>query len=205
VEGKWSQAVYQVDDSPRYEALGSWTHEGGRSAWESDVTWRPLPRREHTKRNRSDYHILAAVNRHTLTPSGWVHEQDNQKLVLDDDGNPASVLVHETGLNRYDRVSDVDFTAGREYWADTSAYWQDVRERWKEALGNEGRHRVATHVQDKPLYTHLFGIANDVREAGRYLPEHKTKMHAVIAASMEPSAGTSANNESKTTPLARTR
>ncbi|MEM7807696.1 MAG: DUF6607 family protein, partial [Planctomycetota bacterium] len=44
--GKWTQFVYQVDDSPRYEGIGEWTHEGGVSAWESEETWRPLPRRE---------------------------------------------------------------------------------------------------------------------------------------------------------------
>ncbi|CAN0592160.1 unnamed protein product, partial [Laminaria digitata] len=26
--GTWSQAVYQVDDSPRYESFGKWSHTG---------------------------------------------------------------------------------------------------------------------------------------------------------------------------------
>ncbi|MEO0587771.1 MAG: DUF6607 family protein, partial [Planctomycetota bacterium] len=75
VAGTWSQAVYQVDDSPRYEAIGSWSHIGDRSSWASKETWRPLPRREHTKRD--DYQVMVARNRHTITPTGWVHEQDN--------------------------------------------------------------------------------------------------------------------------------
>ena len=29
VEGTWTQAVFQVDDSPRYESFGRWEHEGG--------------------------------------------------------------------------------------------------------------------------------------------------------------------------------
>ncbi|MEO7415022.1 MAG: DUF6607 family protein, partial [Opitutaceae bacterium] len=29
----WSQAVFQVDDSPRYEALGRWEHRGNLSLW----------------------------------------------------------------------------------------------------------------------------------------------------------------------------
>jgi hypothetical protein len=28
-EGTWTQTVYQVDDSPRYEAIGRWTHTQG--------------------------------------------------------------------------------------------------------------------------------------------------------------------------------
>ena len=44
--GKWTQAVFQVDDSPRYEVVGKWSHQGGMSTWNSDTCWRPLPRRE---------------------------------------------------------------------------------------------------------------------------------------------------------------
>ncbi|MEM8494874.1 MAG: DUF6607 family protein [Planctomycetota bacterium] len=205
VAGKWSQPVYQVDDSPRYEALGRWTHENGRSTWTSELTWRPLPRREHATRNRSDYQLLLAVNCHTLTPSGWVHGQDNQKLVLGDDGNPVAVLAHEIGINRYERTADVDFAPGRAYWTETAAFWQEVRDRWTGALAPEGRWRIATKLDDQPLYAHIFGIAEDVREAGEYKPEHREQMQAVIAASMEPASDASANSEPKSTPLARTK
>ena len=30
VKGKWIQKVYQVDDSPRYEGVGSWIHLDGK-------------------------------------------------------------------------------------------------------------------------------------------------------------------------------
>ena len=56
IRGSWSQAVYQVDDSPRYESYGTWVHEKGVSRWISQITKRPLPRREHTIRN--DYDLL---------------------------------------------------------------------------------------------------------------------------------------------------
>ncbi|MEM9233149.1 MAG: DUF6607 family protein, partial [Pseudomonadota bacterium] len=71
--GTWSQAVYQVDDSPRYGAVASWRHENGVSQWEPPREWRPLPRRDMT--TRDDYHAVNAINRHALTPKGWVHEQ----------------------------------------------------------------------------------------------------------------------------------
>ena len=80
--------MFQVDDSPRYEALGEWEHYGSYSAWTSDRTARPLPRRETTV--RSDYQILEGINRHTLTPTGWVQEEENLKLVLDEQGQPAT-------------------------------------------------------------------------------------------------------------------
>ncbi|CAN0602722.1 unnamed protein product, partial [Ectocarpus sp. 12 AP-2014] len=72
--GTWSQTVYQVDDSPRYEAYGRWTHAPGMSSWESEDMRRPLPRREFSVRD--DYHALYGSHRITIYPAGWVQEED---------------------------------------------------------------------------------------------------------------------------------
>src|SRR6266404_768214 len=96
--GTWTQAVFQVDDSPRYQAYGRWEHFGNVSTWLSSTTWRPLPRREFSV--RKDYEVLVGTNRHTITPTGWVQEEENLKLVLDDRGRPTvaePVLAKEIG------------------------------------------------------------------------------------------------------------
>lgn len=129
--GQWSQTVWQVDDSPRYAALGRWHHGHGVSSWTSEPTQRPLPRREHTTRN--DYDTLLGLNRHTLTPQGWLHEQSNYKI----DSRRAAgsaLLAHELGLNTYTRLTDVDFSPAREYWQKTAAYWAAVRTVWADLL-----------------------------------------------------------------------
>ena len=54
-KGKWIQKVYQVDDSPRYEGIGSWVMIDGKTYWESTAD-APLPRREYSK--RKDYNVL---------------------------------------------------------------------------------------------------------------------------------------------------
>jgi len=159
-KGTWTQAVFQVHDAPRYEASGTWDHTAGRSAWTAEPTYRPLPRREYTK--RSDYDVLVAANRHTITPDGWVHEQDNRKLVLDDQGQPERVLAHETGVNVYQRTDAADFTPGRDYWKNTAAYWQDVRELWADVLSTPGTKHIDWKARDdKPLYKHLFTMATE--------------------------------------------
>jgi hypothetical protein len=132
VRGTWSQAVYQTTDAPRYESIGRWTHEAGRSAWESQETWRPLPRREHT--TREDYHVLVSRNRHVITPEGWVHEQDSRKLVLDAAGRPERHLVHETGLNRYVRCDPALLAPATDYWQQHAAAWSEVRAAWNRVL-----------------------------------------------------------------------
>ncbi len=177
VKGTWSQRVTQVDDSPRYEGYGAWTHEGNLSSWESNETWRPLPRREFSKRD--DYQVLVAVNRHTLTPTGWVHEQDNYKLVLGDDEQP--ILCREVGLNVYDKVDGVDFSPGYAYWNQTGPFWRDVRAAWAQVHASGKPLTLKKEVDGKKLYEHLFSLAKDVRDAGAYNPaEGKAKINQVI-------------------------
>jgi hypothetical protein len=74
-KGRWVQKVFQVDDSPRYESIGTWVHVDGRHQWQSE-TDSPLPRREYTKRN--DYNVLRRGNNIYLTAKGWMFEQDNK-------------------------------------------------------------------------------------------------------------------------------
>ena len=126
--GAWSQSVYEVDDAPRYAGIGRWSHANGVDAWQSDRSWRPLPRREYT--TRKDYQALEVVNRHTLTPAGWVHEQDNTKLAIDANGS-AHALARETGSNSYTHSANYDFTAGRDYWKKTADFWATVRAVWQ--------------------------------------------------------------------------
>jgi hypothetical protein len=84
--GAWSQSVWQVDDSPRYAALGRWSHDGNRTLWTGEPAWRPLPRREHTL--RSDYGVMEGFHRIALTPTGWLHEHFNWKRVAGEAAAP---------------------------------------------------------------------------------------------------------------------
>lgn len=154
--GAWSQSVYEVDDAPRYAAVGRWNHDNGVDAWTSEFTWRPLPRREYTKRN--DYQVLGAVNRHTLTPGGWMHEQDNEKLQVGADGAMAA-LVREVGINSYERTTTVDFSKGREYWNKTQAFWQVVRAAWADAAQRRRAYDLQHMLDERPRFEALFALA----------------------------------------------
>ena len=167
--GKWSQAVYQVDDTPRYEALGEWTYDGNYAAWTSSVTRRPLPRREFTV--RSDYNVLSGVNRVTVTPTGWVHEQDNIKMVVDGNGREIAkdpYITKETGLDRYERLTNFNDTAAKEYWGHTAPFWADVRETWTEVIEANPTLKLNNTYEDKKLYEYLFDYSDRLAEGGAY-------------------------------------
>ena len=175
-KGKWAQIVYQVDDAPRYGALAAWSHADGVSEWTPPAEWRPLPRRDAT--TRSDYHAIKAVNRHAITPEGWVHEQDNSKLALI--GEPRT-LVREIGVNTYRKFNDFDIDVAESYWADTQDYWAAVRGIWN---GMEAEHDAfAITLQGEPeeLYFQLLGLAEAVRQNDKSLADAVAEADGIIA------------------------
>ena len=161
-KGAWTQTVYQVDDSPRYEAVGRWIHAPGVSYWQSDDRRRPLPRREFSVRD--DYQALYGSHRITITPAGWTQEEDALKLVLDDNNRPSSsqpYLAREAGLSRYDRVLDYDFSAGDDYWEETGAFWSRVRQYWDALYKAESAFSFVKSAEGMPMFMALFGMAGE--------------------------------------------
>lgn len=152
VKKQWTQKVYQVDDSPRYEGSGSWVHVDGKSYWENSTT-APLPRREYTK--RSDYNVTMRGNRHEITDFGWVHDQDNDKVVRTA-GKDDVVLAKEKGYNRYVRVDDSKCKAAQEWWQKHQNKWSTVRTKWDEVFGRNQTLTLEKKVDNKVLFKHLF-------------------------------------------------
>ena len=157
VEGTWTQLVTQVDDSPRYESWGKWVHEGNRSAWQGQDTNRPLPRREYTK--RSDYDILRAINRHVITPEGWVHEQENRKWVKSEN----KFICHEVGLNIYRRCEE-DFSLAEKEWKATHQFWRDVRSEWGRLMKEKNVIIYKKEVDGSSLVRSTFLLARKVKK-----------------------------------------
>ena len=165
-EGAWTQTVYQVDDSPRYEAAGRWIHAPGVSYWQSDDRRRPLPRREFSVRD--DYEALYGSHRITITPAGWTQEEDALKLVLDENNRPSSsqpYLAREAGLSRYDRVLNYDFSAGDDYWQDTGVFWSRVRQYWNALYKAESEFSLVKSIEGMPMFMALFGMAEEKFES----------------------------------------
>lgn len=149
----WSQQVFQVDDGPRYEGYGRWRHEGGVSAWTSNPTWRPLPRRE--RKRADEYDVLISINRHTLIPDGWAHEQDSLKVAL---GDEPKTLVREAGLNRY-RRTEMKRAPIDAQWEAVAEFWRIVREQWRSLLSKQPRVVVHPEAEGKKRYNVLFELA----------------------------------------------
>ena len=152
VKGQWTQKVFQVDDSPRYEGSGSWVHIDGKSYWEN-TTPAPLPRREYTI--RSDYNLMMRGNRHEITKYGWLHDQDNSKIkrVM---GKDDLIIAKEKGYNTYKKVNDNRCSIAKKWWIDNSNKWAIVRSKWEQIFNKKVDLYLKPTFENKPLYVYLF-------------------------------------------------
>lgn len=130
VKGQWTQTVWEVDDAPRYQGTASWIHADGRNYWQN-TTDAPLPRREYS--TRSDYNVLNRTNTISITKDGWLHEQDNQKIIRKD-GQDDQLLVQEKGYNIYHKVANDKCTGAQKWWQANKEKWTAIRKDWDEKI-----------------------------------------------------------------------
>ena len=153
VKGQWTQKVFQVDDSPRYEGSATWVHTDGKSYWENS-SYAPLPRREYTKRD--DYNVMIRGNRHEITKYGWVHDQDNFKVVRDSESNSEVIIASEKGLNTYTRVDESKCKEAINWWDENNEKWSLVLEKWNSIYSKKDDISLRRSVENKPLFSFLF-------------------------------------------------
>ena len=174
-KGQWTQKVFEVDDSPRYEGSATWIHADGRHYWESTVD-APLPRREYTK--RTDYNIMRRTNHHEIRPGGYVHEQDNDKIIRSEAGD--QLLVSEKGLNNYRRTDENKCRAAKDWWASNHTYWNDVRAVWDEVLDRKDGVALRGQVKGSVLGRELDEIAATAQKPGYTSATGRPLIRAVI-------------------------
>lgn len=162
---QWAQTVWQVADSPRYASWGEWRHYPEYSTWDGDQTWRPLPRREFSVRD--DYDALVGTNRHTILPTGWLHEQRNVKVISDGRGGIERRLALEYGVARYERIQDYDFSAGDAWLQATQPFWESVRAYWDQLLAGNATVELRPQVDDTKLFEPLFARAQAIADGDR--------------------------------------
>lgn len=156
VKGKWMQTVWEVADEPRYQGFSQFVNLDGKIIWQN-TTDAPLPRREYTVRN--DYNILKRTNRLNISDNGYVHEQDNQKIIRSD--NSDKLLVEEKGLNTYKRIDEKECAAAQQYWEKNKEFWGYVRSNWADYINTHDSISLKNKIDDKFLHQYLISLSND--------------------------------------------
>jgi hypothetical protein len=161
-KGTWTQKVFQVDDSPRYEGFGTWIHVDGRSFWESKAD-APLPRREHTKRD--DYNVTGRFSHIEIFNDGWVLDQDNDKI-LRETGKKDVLIAQEKGIERF-WAGDFNCKAAVDYWEKQQEFWKIVREVWTEKLA-KGTVELEIFKNGNVIYMRLFELGNETEKSNKF-------------------------------------
>jgi len=175
VKGKWTQKVYQVDDSPRYQGYGTWSHVGGHDSWSSE-TDSPLPRRESSI--RKDYNVLTRGSRITITKDGWMFEQDNKKVLRTPQGD--KLLAIEKGYEEFTKIDPKIFAYAQKWWNSQSAYWADVRNVWTDVIGSSNAFKVKTTANGKLLYETLFNLGDQSIKEKWSAAQNQEKVKAAL-------------------------
>jgi hypothetical protein len=154
-QGKWTQKVYQVDDSPRYESYGTWVHVDGKHFWEG-VNDSPLPRREVT--TRSDYNVMRRHSRMEILTDGWVLNQDNEKILRANGID--KTICWEKGIEKFTK-GNYDATPATKWWNKQVNYWADVRKVWDEVYTTNPALKIEKKISNKMLYEALFELGDN--------------------------------------------
>lgn len=178
-KGTWTQKVYQVDDSPRYESYGTWMHVDGKHYWEG-INDAPLPRREYTKRD--DYNVLRRHSRMEITNDGWKLDQDNEKIIR---GNGIDkLLCWEKGIEQFTK-GNYNAVPAQKWWDAQQKYWADVRKAWDDVYAKQPDLKLLPKVNDKRLYENLFDLGDKVSDnkvyvQGSALPDIKKIIESFV-------------------------
>jgi hypothetical protein len=175
VAGKWTQTVWQVDDMPRYQGYSAWINNDGKTYWEN-TAYAPLPRREITV--RSDYNIMKRTNRIIPTSYGWLHEQDNDKIIRTAKGD--ELLAQEKGLNYYTKIDDAKCAVALAKWEASKDFWVVVKKEWSRYIDKQSVLMVKDLVDDEKLYEHLYVVEKEWKEKKLSEKELEKKVKVVF-------------------------
>ncbi len=192
--GRWSQTVYQVDDSPRYAGLGEWETQGGVRRWRSNWTWRPLARRDAVRDPVYDRYY--SINRHSPMPNGWIHFQDNTKMGTVD--GKLVPIVQEYVLNTYTKFDGYNVQAAEDYWIKTKDYWAEVRKSWDTAFASNNGVIIEEEAQTGTVISaELLAMGTKIADGEMDAGSAIQKAQQLIANATKPDAVLSAQNTKK--------
>lgn len=159
IKGKWTQSIWEVSDEPRYQGTSEWINTNEETFW-LNTTDAPLPRREYSV--RSDYNLLNRTNRLIINDSGYIHSQDNRKIIRQNGVD--KLLVEEKGINSYVKKDPSACEAAKLWWEKNKVYWEKVRHIWEEKIAGISTIKMETKVNDKVLHEYLMAQAKDYAE-----------------------------------------
>ena len=101
---------------------------------------------------------MCSSDEHSPDPRpGWVHEQQNTKLVIDRE--TVTPIINEHGNNTYEQVDDAECAEAAEWWTKRQATWDQIQSAWIDVRAQHQTYSVDTMGGVFPLWMRLFWLA----------------------------------------------
>ena len=97
-------------------------------------------------------------NRHEITNDGWVHKQNNSKIIKSN--YDTTVLADEIGYSPYTRVNSDRCKLALDWWNSNRRKWDSVRFEWDKIYNLENDISMKKKVEGMFLYEHLMFTNN---------------------------------------------
>ena len=105
------------------------------------------------KTKRKDYNLMIRSNRHQITDDGWVHIQDNKKILKNN--NETTLLAEEKGINTYNKVLNKKCSLAESWWHENKDKWTSVRNTWEKIYDKKKDLQINEKVDGMRLYEYL--------------------------------------------------
>lgn len=92
-------------------------------------------------------------NRHEISKSGWVHVQDNKKIIKKNDEK--IILAEEKGYSPYKKVYPKRCKVAKEWWFNNIDKWTSVREEWNRVYSRNNNLKLKESFDNRKLYEYL--------------------------------------------------
>ncbi len=103
---------------------------------------------------------MKRTNVHEITSTGWIHDQDNDKIVRSEKGDDI-VLAQEKGHDVYTKVDDSKCKAAHNWWTVNTTLWKSVRDKWETVYKTDTNLSLQKAVDNQPLFMKLFSLKPD--------------------------------------------
>lgn len=112
----------------------------------------------------SDYNVTLRINRHEITPIGWVHDQDNDKIIRSSERYDV-LLAKEKGFNSYTKIDDSKCIYGQDWWSENKEKWSVIRSVWDQVYTSGENLSLKEQIDGVRLYQELYDLDIDVKKS----------------------------------------
>ena len=99
-------------------------------------------------------------NRQEITSTGWVHEQDNNKIIRNAEKEDV-LLTQEKGFNVYTKTALANCESATKWWTENNKFWAKARKSWNKVYKRDGNLSLHKKVDEQALFMKFYELEKE--------------------------------------------